>query len=778
VRSVGLISPVRLISVASSPIGTIVGLSFWNYDCVRSLHRLLRSPKRTGLGRFVFILVLLGVLLYFVFGPPDRLETGDKLASIGALILAAGAMILSASPGHAVDMGSGSDDLLAAELAGLVERQWAREAAVRLLRRPRPLTVRWSLTGDAAAPAVEVFGPAACGGGRVLRGDVSDIAAAFRGIPGRRVVVVGASGSGKTVLALLLTLDLVASRDPDEPAPVLLSVSSWDPREHLDGWLARRLAEEYPTLADRRRYGEDALLRLVRTGRVLPVLDGLDEMCPRRRPAAITALNTAAAGRPVVLTCRRDAYADAVTAAGTPLDRAAVIELEPITAAAAAAYLPAGQVDGMRRWAWVVAELRHRPDGPLAQALSTPLMVYLARTVYAAPSSDPAHLTDPTRFPSRAHIEAHLLEGYLPAVYAASAGPPDPVLAGSPRHPYDAEQARTWLTFLAARSPDSAAGDIAWWDLPRCVARWRRVAGVAAGSAAGLAGGLTTGTATALLFGPVSGLMLGLAAALYMSALCGLGYGLGRSASPAGRPRQVRLRLRTLLSPTRAGLIRGTQCALVVGLEVGAFLGLAVGFRHGTDAGINYGVLAALLVGPPVGVIELLVQNLTCMAHEPDAVTPRSSLAADRAATLLHASVPVIAFGPTYGLVVGMLTGPRNGLTVTLIVGAGAAVVGTIFTGLPAERLPGAGLQWVPFTIARTWLAARRRTPFRLLRFLEDARARGVLRQTGAAYQFRHARVREHLTAIPTAAPPHADSRLPAPLTPDDPTAHMRGATP
>lgn len=31
------------------------------------------------------------------------------------------------------------------------------------------------------------------------------------------------------------------------------------------------------------------------------------------------------------------------------------------------------------------------------------------------------------------------------------------------------------------------------------------------------------------------------------------------------------------------------------------------------------------------------------------------------------------------------------------------------------------------------------------MRFLEDAHRRGVLRQSGATYQFRHARVREHL---------------------------------
>ena len=64
----------------------------------------------------------------------------------------------------------------------------------------------------------------------------------------------------------------------------------------------------------------------------------------------------------------------------------------------------------------MTAELRQHPEGPLARALATPLMVYLARTVYAAPAADPAGLIDRSRLPTTAHIEAYLLDRYLPAV--------------------------------------------------------------------------------------------------------------------------------------------------------------------------------------------------------------------------------------------------------------------------------------------------------------------------------------------------------------------------
>ncbi|MFC5103265.1 hypothetical protein [Kibdelosporangium philippinense] len=43
------------------------------------------------------------------------------------------------------------------------------------------------------------------------------------------------------------------------------------------------------------------------------------------------------------------------------------------------------------------------------------------------------------------------------------------------------------------------------------------------------------------------------------------------------------------------------------------------------------------------------------------------------------------------------------------------------------------------------WLALRGHLPWRLIPFLEDAHQRGVLRQNGGVYQFRHARLRDHL---------------------------------
>src|SRR5262249_18142778 len=201
-------------------------------------------------------------------------------------------------------------------------------------------------------------------------------------------------GAGKSTLAVLLTLGLLQRRQAGDPVPVLVTVSSWDPdREHLDTWLVRRLGELYPALGRRGSTGPARRGRLVGRGLVTPVLAGRDEMPEPVRARAITALTVAVGrDRPMVLTSRADEYQAAVSQAGSPLARAAVVEVEPVTAADAAAYLSTGQVDGQARWQPVLTHLAAQPDGILARTLRTPLMVYLARTAYHIPGSDPAAL--------------------------------------------------------------------------------------------------------------------------------------------------------------------------------------------------------------------------------------------------------------------------------------------------------------------------------------------------------------------------------------------------
>lgn len=67
---------------------------------------------------------------------------------------------------------------------------------------------------------------------------------------------------------------------------------------------------------------------------------------------------------------------------------------------------------------------------------------------------------------------------------------------------------------------------------------------------------------------------------------------------------------------------------------------------------------------------------------------------------------------------------------------------------------------WGRFLTARVWFGLTGRLPSRLLAFLKDAYARGVLRQTGALYQFRHPRLQERLSARPPGRGEHNGSSV------------------
>ena len=273
----------------------------------------------------------------------------------------------------------------------------------------------------------------------------------------------------------MLTLGLLSDPEPGEPVPVLLPLASWDPRnEHLYTWLARKLTEEYPGLGNAAAYGPHAAQRLVADERVMPVLDGLDETPPELQAAVIDAIDLATAGgRPLVVTCRSAEYEAAVLREGVTLAVSTVVEMQPVGIESAARFLTARQPPGYSGWQPVVEHLRRHPRGPLAQVLSIPLMLDLARTAYSGRGGDPAELTDTERFPDQASLEEHLLDQFLPAAYplqvprlSSAAG----IRSAAPPH-YEPEHARRWLTLLAQHLHSARTPDLAWWRLEEAISQ-------------------------------------------------------------------------------------------------------------------------------------------------------------------------------------------------------------------------------------------------------------------------------------------------------------------
>jgi len=621
-------------------------------------------------------------------------------------------------------------------LADAVRTQWETEAEVRRINDPYPLPVAWRaadpdlvepwelLTGLARAwpggpPGDPARWPTNADG---LAGGDAQIGEVFsERVPTRRLVVLGEPGAGKSVLLIHLLQDLIARRPAGGPVPVLFSLASWDPTsQRLQEWMADQLRCAHPglrnpasapaTAVTSRSEAHDLARELLDARLILPLLDGFDELPPALHAVALDAINRSLPAKlPVVLAARSAEYRTAVARpdAVVRLNGAAGIHLLPVTREQAADYLrrDAGgsHTPAARRWDAVIAQLG--TDTPVGQALSTPLGLFLARTIYnprpqavphSAPVPHPDELCDTATFPDRPTVDRHLFNAFIPAAYT----PRGPSL---PR--WSAAQARRTLAFLAQYLETNHDGnpDLAWWELHHATPTPIRRLMV----------GLVLGLLVAFLGGLVSEFLVGLMSGL----LIGLAFGL--RGSDANAP-SVRLRW----SPSMFAAV------LVLGLVFGLFAGLLVGRTAGFVSGLTIGLALWLAIGFVGG----FMAGLT--TEEPELTTtvgPAALLAQDRRIHLAGGLVFGLLFGSGLGLAVGFASGKMVLFSPVLALG---------LMSVPQTA-------WTSWVTAKLYLVVRHRLPWHLMAFLQDAHQRGVLRQVGAVYQFRHIDLQRHLAQQP-----------------------------
>jgi hypothetical protein len=231
-----------------------------------------------------------------------------------------------------------------------------------------------------------------------------------------------------------------------------------------------------------------------------------------------------------------------------------------------------------------------------------------------------------------------------------------------------------------------------------------------------------------LAYGLTAGFMFGLTVGLTVGAYF-----------DGPEPSRVRLRIRARTQQIRQGIVAGLPYGIVIGLVGGPLVGLVTGPLVGLAAGLAYVLTNGLMKG------------LVAPVDVSTAVSPPDLLMIDRKTTVSYWLAYGLAVGlgskfaggvmyrPVLGLVFGLTGGLVLGLVLVVVLVLRSGHARQIMGAFPAT----AWARWM--VLSRIYLPLTGRLPWPVMTFLDDAYQRGVLRQVGAVYQFRHARLQDHL---------------------------------
>jgi NACHT domain len=702
-----------------------------------------RAPRKRWLASVVLLGIGAGLILLAFFLHAKGAQKATEFSGVIGLFVSIAALLNPLIGKMITWLKDGAVNLLDISLGGEAESlaealavQWAQQEGIRKVNNPWPLPVRWQVTDQARAAMLDVswrdFGkPGHPVTPSVLHGSFDEIQELFASrLPYRRLVVLGASGSGKSMLAIRLALKLVSDRKPGDPVPVLVSLATWQPRQvALIDFATSQLIRDQPALGTLINFGErqstSIAFALLTTGKLLLILDGMDEIPSGLRVDALRGIGDLPSDSPLVVTSRTAEYVQAVVDRGRGLARAVAVELLPLSLAEVRTYLKDATAPPASRWKPVFDHLARRKNGQLAKVLQTPLMIWLTRTIYAGTDTTPGELVSMTMDGGSVAIEKHLMSKLIPAVFTPGEYSASMAIRWKPR------PAEAWLRFVARHLQEERTPDFAWWDLNRRVPRI--VNGIGGGIPIGAPIALAVGIVVTIVKGISSGLIDGLVAGIAVGLIAGFPGGLlsWRKMIPSRVDVRIRGHFRQV--------IRRLWLGLLFGFGLGGLAGLPVGLIYGPA----YGVVVTLALGAAIGLALSLRRLFDASSDVSAAVSPASILHDDTMSAILQASMGCIGLGVGAGLA----------LYVTIRFGVVTGITIGVAYGLAYGISIGFGVRWsrvttpafMTFLIARTWLAAQRKLPWSLMPFLEDAHNLGVLRQQGAVYQFRHATLQEYL---------------------------------
>ncbi|MCB0209662.1 MAG: NACHT domain-containing protein [Anaerolineae bacterium] len=511
----------------------------------------------------------------------------------------------------------------------------------------------------------------------------------------RLLLILGEPGSGKTTTLLELARDLIAEVKQDltftQPIPVIFNLSTWTKQQSLADWLVGELNSKYLTPKKQGR-------RWLEERRILPLLDGLDEVKAEHRAACVEQINRLAADvglQGVVVCSRMKEYA----ALDVRLGFVGAIYLLPLTPDQIDEYL--GQAGAK------LAGLRGalQQDSGQREMAQSPLMLNIMSLAYQNVSA--AELDQPELNTDEAH-RSRLFDTYITRMFKRKGN----------QQFYDPKQTKRRLAWLARNMQRHnqevflIEGLQPSWLSARL---WRiiyiltsRLGGALFfGLFFGLLFGLSMGSSSVLVLpiyygrnyglmvNLISGIIGGMTTGLILGLLFGLSGGLSSSFIDVLRFEWLGERSRNKGCFVYLGIVVNIVCSgLIFGLFTGLLVGLINDWRGGLFVGLNIGLFFGLSVGLIFG-LKGSQQSFKNDVRPVEALrwSWRKALKGGLLAGLIGGLLVWLLFGLGVGLIVGLSEGLHNGLArgwgVGRLEGVFAGVifgsVGAIIRGLSRE---------------------------------------------------------------------------------------------